>query len=627
MRKRSSAEPSVLQGYRDNSGVWVESSKGSFTAVQEALSSARPDPKRSPIVLHPGDKLPFFKSATVLTEDGSKKKVRWRVPSDFPLGYHELEMGPHSRRLIVAPRACVLPRKKVWGWAVQLYAARSKSSWGIGDLTDLGRIAEWAANQGAGYVMINPISAVNPGDKPEPSPYFPSSRRYRNPLYIDVERVPGAAGLERVRELAQSARRLNEQRLIDRSKVWAFKSESLELLFREREPAARFDEYVASEGSDLASFATFCAISEQYGPDRRSWPDELSGPRAAGVAAFQKAGADRIRYFSWLQWILDMQFEEASSRTSIFNDLAVGADPAGAEVWMYREAFAEGAAVGAPPDAFNRRGQSWGFHPFNPIALKNLGYEPFIQTIRASLRHAGGMRIDHVMGLFRLWWIPEGSGPAEGAYVTYPWRDLVSIVALESVRAGAFVVGEDLGTVEPSVREALAQAGVLSYRLLIFEGPDTSKYPVKSLAAVSTHDLPTIAGAWSRADFEAQENLGMDPDHSSLESLRKTIGDAAGTRSDARVEDVVRGAYKKLCGAPSLLVTAGLEDALEVEERPNFPGTMTEWPNWSIALPIPVEEIQSDARSASIAEIMKPRSIDPTEGPGNQAQVTAPTST
>ncbi|HVE76681.1 MAG TPA: 4-alpha-glucanotransferase [Actinomycetota bacterium] len=617
----------MLQGYRDNSGAWIESSEASIKAVQEELSSARPDPKRAPIVLHPGDKLPFYRSASVVLEDGSRSRVRRRVPNDFPLGYHELEMGPNSRRLIVAPPACVLPRKKTWGWAVQLYAARSSRSWGIGDLSDLGRIADWAANQGAGYVMINPISAVNPGDKPEPSPYFPSSRKYRNPLYIDVGRVPGADGLERVHELAQSARRLNEHRLIDRSKVWAFKSEALEILFRDRESGRRFDEYVAKEGSDLKSFATFCAISEQYGPDRRSWPEELSGPRASGVPAFQKAGADRIQFFSWLQWILEMQFEDASSLVPVVNDLAVGADPSGAEVWMYRDAFAEGAAVGAPPDAFNRRGQSWGFHPFNPIALKNLSYEPFIQTIRSSLWNAGGMRIDHVMGLFRLWWIPEGRGPAEGAYVTYPWRDLVSIVALESVRAGAFVIGEDLGTVEPSVREALAQAGVLSYRLLIFEGPDTSKYPVKSLAAVSTHDLPTIAGAWSRADFEAQERLGMDPSQDALEALRKTIGDAAGSQSNARVEDVVRGAYKKLCAAPSLLVAAGLEDVLEVEERPNFPGTMTEWPNWSIALPITVEAIQSDARAASIAEIMKPRSIDPTEGPGNQAQVTAPTST
>jgi len=237
------------------------------------------------------------------------------------------------------------------------------------------------------------------------------------------------------------------------------------------------------------------------------------------------------------------------------------------------------------------------------------------------------MRIDHVMGLFRIWWIPEGRGPAEGAYVTYPWRDLVSIVALESVRSGAFVVGEDLGTVEPIVREALSEAGVLSYRLLIFEGADTSQYPVKALAAVSTHDLPTIAGAWTRSDFETQKELGLDPNEASLESLRMTIGDAAGIREDASVSDAVKGAYRKLCEAPSVLVAAGLDDVLEVEERPNFPGTMSEWPNWSLALPMSLEEIETDARPMAIAEIMRSRAAGASSVQDDQAQVTAPTST
>ncbi|HUR23937.1 MAG TPA: 4-alpha-glucanotransferase, partial [Acidimicrobiales bacterium] len=297
----------------------------------------------------------------------------------------------------------------------------------------------------------------------------------------------------------------------------------------------------------------------------------------------------------------------ASADIGVMHDLAVGVDPAGADGWLWQDQLALDMAVGAPPDEFSLQGQSWGLPPFDPWRLRSAGYQPFIQTIRATLGHAGGLRLDHVMGLFRLWWIPRGASPAEGAYVRYCSDDLLDIVALECHRAGAYAVGEDLGTVEDHVRSELANRGVLSYRLVLFEDAAPAEYPVQALAAVTTHDLPTIAGLWTGSDLADQKRIGQAPNEEGIQALRDRLRSVAGVADDAPVDDVVTATYDALSGAPCMLLTAGLDDALGVHERPNMPGTLDEWPNWRIALPMPLEEIETDPRPRAVAAALDRR--------------------
>jgi 4-alpha-glucanotransferase len=309
----------------------------------------------------------------------------------------------------------------------------------------------------------------------------------------------------------------------------------------------------------------------------------------------------------WLQWLLDVQLERAGAGgAAIVHDFAVGVDPGGADAWLWNDVIVGEMAVGAPPDEFNTRGQDWGVPPFDPWKLRAAGYRPFIETIRSILRHAGGIRLDHVMGLFRLFWLPRGTSPTKGTYVRYPAHDLLDIVALESHRAGAYVVGEDLGTVEDWVRHELWERDVLSYRLLWFEREPPERWPVKALAAVTTHDLPTIAGLWTGSDLEAQRAVGAHPNEEAVAATRAHLQEVSGVSSpEAPVEEVVAGAHRALGRAACLLVTASLEDALGVEERPNMPGTVDEWPNWSIALPLPLEELERHAGPQGVVDALR----------------------
>jgi 4-alpha-glucanotransferase len=302
---------------------------------------------------------------------------------------------------------------------------------------------------------------------------------------------------------------------------------------------------------------------------------------------------DRVRFHQWLQWLLDLQLEQASSRLDLMHDLAVGFAPGGFDAWAWQDLLAPGTSIGAPPDEFNTQGQSWGLPPFDPWKLRAANYQPFVETIRASLRHAGALRIDHALGLARLYWVPDGVEPAEGVYVRYPFAELLEVIARESEAAGAYVVAEDLGTSAPDILEALAQRALLSYRLVWFEEKEPDEYPELAMAAVTTHDLPTIAGLWSRRDIEVQEGLGLRPNADGWEEIRTRLGALAGVEDDAQVEEVIVGVHRALAGAPSLLVSGTLDDAIAVVERPNMPGTMTEWPNWCLALPLPLEEIES----------------------------------
>jgi 4-alpha-glucanotransferase len=457
-------------------------------------------------------------------------------------------------------------------------------------------------------LLVNPLGAATPVAPSEASPYLPSSRRYRNLLYLRVEDVSGAAeaGVDGER-LAAAGRALNAERRIDRDAVLRLKLEALERVWRRFGVDPAFDRYAAAHGAALAEFATFCVLAEQDGRDWRRWPAEHRRPDLPSVARVRAAHADRIRFHQWLQWLLDGQLGRASADLAVMHDLPIGVDPGGADAWAWQDVLAPDVGVGAPPDVFNTLGQDWGLPPFIPHRLAGLGYEPFVETIRATLRHAGGLRIDHVMGLFRLWWIPKGMTPAAGAYVRYPADDLLAIVALESQRARAVVVGEDLGTVEPGTRERLGASGVLSCRLVWFEHDRPARFPEHAMAAVTTHDLPTVAGLWTGADLQAQKAVGLRPNEDATREIRERLRRLTGVADEATPEEVVERTHRLLAETPSALVTVTLEDACAVAERTNMPGTLSEWPNWSLALPAPLEELERQPLPRVIADALRHR--------------------
>ena len=597
----------VQERWQDASGAWHEVTAETAARVLQAMrTDGQGSPPEGPTLFLTPDRRPAFHGPADLTlENGDVVRIEERLPADLPLGYHSLVSLDHGRRahLVVSPGRCPLPaHAPTWGWAVQLYAVRSSESWGIGDLADLRRLGRWSARElDAGLILVNPLHAAHPTLPQSNSPYFPSSRRFRNPLYLRVEDVPGAPSLDDLDALARAGRALNAERQIDRDAVFRLKMGALERIWANFAGDAEFDCWREGQGDSLADYAAFCVLAEEHGPDWRNWPEGARHRDGPEVAEVQRTQYGRWRFHQWLQWLVDRQLEEASSDIDVMHDLAIGVDPAGADGWLWQDQLALDMAVGAPPDEFNTQGQSWGLPPFDPWRLRSAGYEPFIQTIRATLGHAGGLRLDHVMGLFRLWWVRRDASPTEGAYVRYPAADLLDIVALECHRAGAYAVGEDLGTVEAHVRTELADRGILSYRLLWFEDGPPSTFPVQALAAVTTHDLPTVAGLWTGSDLHDQKEIGLEPNEAGIQALRDKLQHIAGVEGDAPVDEVVTATYAALAEAPSMLLTAGLDDALGVEERPNMPGTTDEWPNWRIALPLSLEELEGDPRPRAVA--------------------------
>jgi 4-alpha-glucanotransferase len=444
------------------------------------------------------------------------------------------------------------------------------------------------------------------------SPYFPSTRLFRNPLFLRVDEVPGAREVGGFPDVARKARTLNRDRLIDRDAVFRLKMSVLETLWskvRDRDDG-EFDRFVSEQGEVLRQYGVFCALSERFGGGWHAWPADLRHPDGPAVrrAARDAATADRIRFHLWLQYQLDRQLARAAAVLPVMQDLPIGFDAGGADGWAFQDALAHGISVGAPPDEFNTRGQDWGLPPFVPNKLRAAGYEPFIQTIRACLRHAGGLRIDHVMGLFRLFWIPSGAEPADGAYVRLPASDLLAIVALESQRARAVIVGEDLGTVEEETRTALAARNILSYRLVWFEKSSPSSFPAQALSAITTHDLPTVAGLWTGSDVEAQRALKLAPNEDGTREIHERVAKMTRASSKTPVATVIVGLHRALATAPSRLLTATLDDAMAVAERPNMPATTHQWPNWSIPLPKPIETLEKNPLAASIARALSRRS-------------------
>jgi 4-alpha-glucanotransferase len=604
----------IDEGYEDALGVWRTTGRATREAILSAMGvnsePGPPDAADAVRVIVRGERIPVNERAEVALEDGARLPVRRELPRDLPLGYHDLHLLERERvvRLIVSPGRCHRPPSPAWGWAAQLYAARSRASWGIGDFADLRTLGRWSRELGADVMLVNPFHAAVPGEPEDPSPYSPSSRRYLNPVYLRIEEVPGASALgAELDALATAGRALNASRRIDRDAVGRLKRDALERLWKRFGDDATFDRFARDEGRALRAFAVFTTLAEEHGRGWRAWPADYRRPDTSAVERFADAHRDRVRFHMWVQWLLDAQLRRAGAELPLLHDFPIGVDANGADAWAWQDVIATEAAVGAPPDRYARQGQNWGLPPFIPHRLRAQRYEPFVQTLRGVLRYGGGLRIDHVMGLFRLFWIPNGLEPVDGGYVRYPAEDLLRILALESVRAGAFVVGEDLGTVEGGVRERLADAGVLSYRVLWFETDPPTRYPKLALASVSTHDLPTIAGVWGGTDLVAQRSIGLDPNPELFDGMRSRLSTLTAVPEGGPVTDVIVGTYAALASAPSMIVTATLDDALAVPERPNMPGTVGTWPNWSLALPEPLETMRTAELPRRIAAALNAR--------------------
>lgn len=607
----------IMGQYEDALGQWHRVSADTRAALRAAMDidSSRPAPEAGPNpvqVLQRGRSFSLTGPVELTLEDGTVLRAERRLPPDLPLGYHELRSvkEDHTTRLIVSPGRCHLPKDlRAWGWSVQLYALRSKSSWGMGDLADLRRLARWSAREcGAEFLLLNPLGAVTPMLPQQASPYFPTSRRFRNPLYLRVEEVPGATESGKwFGKFAALGHRLNLKARIDRDCVFRLKMHALERLWARFSGAAAFDRFCVEEGEPLRQFAVFCVLAEHHGSGWPKWPARFRNPASTAVRNFQDEYADRIRFHQWLQWLLDRQLARAAKELPLMQDLPIGVDPAGADAWAWQDILAKDVTVGAPPDEYNTRGQDWGLPPFVPHKLRAARYEPFRQTIRAALRHAGGLRIDHVMGLFRLFWIPRNAHPREGAFVRYRADELLAILALESQRAGAVVVGEDLGTVEKGVRAELRRRNMLSYRLLWFESTPPPRYPRQAMAAVTTHDLFTIAGLWTGSDLATQEKLGLQPNATGTKKILRRLRRDIGLRKAGSPQEAIVRTHRWLAQAPCMMLAATLDDALGVEERPNMPGTRDEWPNWRIPLPAPLEAIPRNPLVKEVARVFAGR--------------------
>ncbi|HUY97795.1 MAG TPA: 4-alpha-glucanotransferase [Verrucomicrobiae bacterium] len=577
------------------------------TAARLADLVGEPCANAAAVVTRPGEHLQLGRG-TLHLEDGDALTVRGRLPEGVPLGYHRFETpGGVSRSVIVSPGRCASrPGWPEWGWAVQLFALRSRRSWGIGDLADLRRLGSWSAREfGAGFLLLNPLAAVAPTLPQQPSPYFPASRRFRNPIYLAIEEVPGALPIDTdLARLAAAGRALNAARVIDRDAVWALKRAALERIWAATRGGAEFDRWMRTAPLALELFATWCSLADRFGSDWRSWPPAYRLAGTPAVGRFARDHRERVRFHAWLQWLIERQLGRAAGRLSLIHDLPVGVDPAGADAWEWQDVLAKGVTIGAPPDVFNAKGQDWGILPFHPFRLQARGYQPFIETIRAAMRFGGGLRIDHVMGLFRLWWIPAPAAPAAGGYVRYPARDLLDIVALESHRAEAAIIGEDLGTVEERTREEMAAHNLLSYRLLWFEKRSPSRWPVGALAAVSTHDLPTVAGMWTGSDLEAQQRLGLHPNRASTLAIRRRLARTGGLDPGASAQAAVLAAHRLLAAAPSVMRAASLDDAMAVADRPNMPGSGDDRPNWSLALPLGLDQLRRHPLARRLASLL-----------------------
>ncbi|MFF9714753.1 4-alpha-glucanotransferase [Streptomyces sp. NPDC014603] len=637
---------------------------GTPDAVRAALT-AREDALRTrllpPTVVGRGTTTPPALAALpegtrlhIITEDGET-----RTHADgLPPGVHQVTAtAPDGRtarsHLIVAPPRLPAPPGRTHGLLVQLYSLLSHRSWGMGDLGDLRALADWAGRTlDAGFIQVNPLHAAVPGAPTDPSPYRPSSRRFPDPVHLRVEDIPEYAHVEdhdRLRTLLDRAAQLREavlhkDALIDRDAVWHTKREALELVRRvPLGPGRRaaYRDFLAAQGRALEDHATWYALAEQHGPDMQRWPAALRDPRSPGTDRARRELMDRVDFHTWLAWLTDEQLttaqrtaRDAGMPVGIVHDLAVGVHPGGADAWAQQDHFATGMSAGAPPDAFNARGQDWGLPPWRPDRLAASGYAPFRDLLRALFRYAGALRIDHVMGLFRLWWVPEGHPPTEGTYVHYDADAMLAVLVLEASRAGATVIGEDLGTVEPGVREELRSRGVLGTSVLWFERdwegdghplpPD--RWRADCLATATTHDLPPTASRLTGDHVDLRDRLGLltrplteeraeaDADVAEWLGLLARLGllhDTADGDDPSSEEARIQALHRYLVRTPARMIGVWLPDGIGDRRPQNLPGTWDQYPNWRLPIadatgrPATLEDLTASPRLRALIDVVR----------------------
>ncbi|MGQ9621666.1 MAG: 4-alpha-glucanotransferase, partial [Bacteroidales bacterium] len=562
-----------------------------------------------------------------------------------------------TSKVIIAPDACYIPPelhdKKTWGLSINLYSVRSSRNWGIGDFTDLKEIVRWTADLKGGFVGINPLHALQNTKPFGISPYSPISRLYKNFIYLDIEKIPEVSESEEAQMFMKSGpfkkeiARLRKIKLIDYGKIAVLKKEILRHAFnlfyekhytQDTQRSKDFKKYLSEEGNTLESFSLFLSLWEHmrkayHAYTWQQWFEYYRNPGNTVVHEFKKLHEKEILFYSYIQWLIDGQLKEVANLirklamdVGIYHDLAVGSTSGGSDVWNFQYVIGE-ADVGAPPDDFSPDGQNWGFPPLIPERLKDTGYELFIQTIRKNMKYGGALRIDHAPGLFRLFWIPYGMLPKEGAYIRYPSEDLLRIIALESVRNKTMVIAEDLGTVAENVRETLKRFQMLSYKLFYFERnyPDPSflppeKYPDMALCAVTTHDLPTLYGYWKGQDIKVRKKLGKYPDESLCkkhmeEKKRDKKLIMSALKSQGIIPDdflsepkmtpeLCLAIYQYLAKTPCKLLLVSLDDIMGTLNQQNMPGTVDSYPNWLQKTTLTLEEIISDKRFIDLSEML-----------------------
>ncbi|MGO1057301.1 4-alpha-glucanotransferase [Crossiella sp. CA198] len=631
-RRRVDIEADVVVAVLAQLGV--DASDAEAVRAGLAAARARRDAGALPgtLVLREGQERALGRTAELILEDGTRRVLPDGVPGDVPLGWHTLRVDGTEITLVVAPRS--LPRPaRAWGWMLQLYALRGNGSWGVGDLADLSEFVELAGARGADVVLLNPLHAVTPVRPVEASPYSPSSRRFANPLYLRIEDLAEYRAAEpAVRLEVDAVRPASDTPLINYDAVWESKLAALEVLW----PLAERSGEPVEAG--LLDFATFCALAERHGARWRSWPVELRHPSSPAVAAARVELADRVAFHVWLQGLCARQLgavqaaaREAGMAVGLVHDLAVGVAAEGADSWALQDVLAAGVTVGAPPDAFNQHGQDWALPPWRPDRLVATGYAAYRDMLRAVLRHSDGIRVDHILGLWRLWWVPPGESPKRGAYVHYDPEAMLGILALEAVRAGAVVIGEDLGTVLPQVTDSLRAHNVLGSAVLWFQrDADTTgepmlpsaRWPAETAASVSTHDLPTAAGFLRGEQVRVRAELGVlagsvederaraEADRDELIGLLRAEGFLGG-QAEPDEEEVVVAMHAFLAATPSRFVLISPYDVLREPRQPNLPGTVDVYPNWRIPLPATVRELFEDPLVDRIIRTVK-------EGVGEQ---------
>lgn len=603
-------------------------------------------------------------------------KAYIELNGEYNIGYYSINIAfrtpvtalKKTSRLIITPDACYVPPEleagKTWGLCINLYAIRSFRNWGVGDLTDLKEVIKWISGLKAGFVGINPLHAIENRKPFGISPYSPISRLYKNFIYLDIEDIPEVKELlhppspslikggmkgyysNQTIEIENQIDELRNSDLIDYEKIASLKEKVLRYAFevfyekhmqsnaRNNDTIEKFKQYISDEDEALEDFATFMALSKKFSSySWQSWAAEFHDPSGIAVQDFKKSSAKEILFYRYIQWLIEGQIKEASLEVKksgmtvgIYHDLAIGSTGGGSDAWNYQGIIAKTSDVGAPPDDFNPKGQNWGFPPAIPLRLHETGYEFFIQSIRKNMKYCGALRIDHALGLFRVYWIPQGLTPEHGAYVRYPYEDLMRIAALESVRNRTMVIAEDLGTIGENVREMLDRFRMLSYRLFYFERnyPDPSftppeKYPETALCAATTHDLPTIYGWWSGRDIEVKKGLGMYPgedilqrDISNRERDKMLLLDAINSLlvtcyslPKEMSQELCLAIYEYLAHTPCKLLAVSLDDIIGTLDQQNMPGVTDMYPNWMQKTPLRLEEIITNRWVNDLSEMFK----------------------